>query len=301
MIIKEINQELINIVSKENVRQYEPMKKHTTFNIGGMADIYVLADTKEQIQDILKIVKKYDVPLTIVGKGSNLLVKDKGIRGIVVKPNLKGITVDRDKITVSAGELLIKVAKIAAEKELSGLEFACGIPGTIGGAIKMNAGAYGSEMKDIVLKTTYIDMEGNINTIYNKEHEFDYRRSVFCKQKAIIIETELELKFGQKLEIEKKIEENKRNRIEKQPISMPSAGSIFKRGEGFITAKLIDECGLKGFTIGGAQVSEKHAGFIVNTGNATADDVINLISLIKNKVKKKFQVDIETEIQIIGE
>ena len=301
MIIKEVYQELINIVSKENIRQNEPMKKHTTFNIGGMADIYVLANTKEQIQDILKIVKKYDVPLTIVGNGSNLLVKDKGIRGIVLKPNLKGISVCGEKVTVSAGELLVKVVKISAEEELTGLEFACGIPGTIGGAIKMNAGAYGSEMKDIVFKTTYIDMEGNINTISNKEHEFKYRKSIFSRQKAIIIETELGLKFGQKAEIEKKIEENKKSRIEKQPVSMPSAGSTFKRGEGFITAKLIDECGLKGLTIGGAQVSEKHAGFIVNTGNATAADVIDLISLIKNKVKEKFQVDIETEIQIIGE
>lgn len=301
MCIEEVYQKLLSIVPKENIKQNELMKKHTTFCIGGTADIYVLGNTKEQIESVLELTKQYTIPLTIVGNGSNLLVKDNGIRGITLKPNLKGIAVQGEEVTVASGELLTKVAKVCAEKELTGIEFAFGIPGTIGGAIKMNAGAYGSEMQNIVLQTTYLDMKGRIHTISKEEHKFTYRSSLFSKQKAIILETKLQLKAGNKAEIERQMEENKNSRIEKQPISMPSAGSTFKRGEGFITAKLIDECGLKGFTIGGAQVSEKHAGFIVNTGNATAEDVLKLVSLVKEKVREKFQVDIELEIQVVGE
>lgn len=301
MNIKETYNKLLKIVPKEKIKIQEPMKAHTSFGIGGKADLYVIADNIEEIKNILLLSKSEKIPLTVIGNGTNVLIKDSGIRGIVLKPNLKGIHINGNKLTIGSGELLIKASNACLNNELTGMEFACGIPGTIGGAIKMNAGAYGSEMKDIVLKTTYMDEKGELYTIDNSQHEFEYRKSFFSNRNYIIIESTLVLNQGNKREIEIKMEENKHNRIEKQPISMPSAGSTFKRGNGFITAKLIDECGLKGFTIGGAQVSEKHAGFIVNTGNATANNVLELVSVIREKVKQKFNVDIELEIQVMGE
>ena len=301
MDIDRTYQELTKIVPKERIKTNESMKKHTSFKIGGPADLFVTANKKEEIQDVLKLVKEKSIPLTIIGNGTNILVKDNGIRGIVLKPDIKGIFFDGEKVTAGAGELLIKLSIESLKNELTGMEFANGIPGTVGGAIKMNAGAFGQEMKDVVYETTYMDREGKIYTINNKEHEFDYRHSVFSENDNIIIETKIVLEKGNKNEIENKMNENKQSRMEKQPTSMPSAGSTFKRGEGFITAKLIDECGLKGIGVGGAEVSKKHAGFIVNNGNATAKDVLSLVKLVKNKVKEKFDVDINLEIQIMGE
>lgn len=299
MILEEIKK----IIPKERIHINEPMSKHTSFKIGGNAKILVNIVSVFELQEILKILKKENIRIIIIGNGSNILVSDKGIDGIVLKIEIKKFEIQKIdskyRITLGAGCKLGEISYKLADKNISGFEFASGIPGTIGGAIRMNAGAYGSEMKDIVNSITYIDRNGQISKINNKEAKFEYRNSIFSKKDYIIIETEIELESGKKEEIIEKIKEYQKNRIEKQPIEYPSAGSVFKRGDGFITAKLIDECGLKGYQIGDAQISEKHAGFIINKGNAKAKDVEDLIKYIKKQVLEKFGVEIETEIEII--
>lgn len=299
-LIKDISKKF----EKENILINEPMSKHTTFKIGGNADIFIKADTIEKIQYILNIVKEYEIPLFILGNGSNILVKDEGIRGITLKIELADIKIEENsenvKIKVGAGVKLAQLAQTLLKNSIENFEFASGIPGTIGGAIKMNAGAYGSEMKDIVYETTYLDYDGNIITINKDEHEFEYRKSIFSNKQAIILQTTLILKKGNKEEIKSKMQEYLNQRKEKQPLNIPSAGSTFKRGNDYITAKLIDECGLKGYKIGGAEVSNIHAGFIVNTGNATSNDVIKLVKYVKEKVYKEFKKEIQLEIEIIG-
>ena len=299
MILEEIKK----IIPKERIHLNESMSKHTSFKIGGNAKILVNIVSVFELQEILKILKKENIRIIIIGNGSNILVSDKGIDGIVLKIEIKKFEIQKIdskyRITLGAGCKLGEISYKLADKNISGFEFASGIPGTIGGAIRMNAGAYGSEMKDIVNSITYIDRNGQISKINNKKAKFEYRNSIFSKKDYIIIETEIELESGKKEEIIEKIKEYQKNRIEKQPIEYPSAGSVFKRGDGFITAKLIDECGLKGYQIGGAQISEKHAGFIINKGNAKAKDVEDLIKYIKKQVLEKFGVEIETEIEII--
>ncbi len=288
-----------------NILKDEPMSKHTSFKTGGPADIFIKIDNEIELKEILEYAKQNNINLNIVGNGTNLLVTDKGIRGITLQPNLKEINIEEKEnkilITAGCGVPIIKLSKIAKEHNATGLEFAVGIPGTVGGAIKMNAGAYGSEIREIVKETTFIDFNGDIKTISNSEHKFVYRNSIFSKINGIILRTVIELPKGNIKEIENKMKENILSRNEKQPIDKPSAGSTFKRGEGFITAKLIDECGLKGYKIGGAEVSTKHAGFVVNNGNATSKDILDLIKYIKEEVYKKFNVNIEPEIQIVGE
>ena len=283
----------------------EPMKKHTSFKIGGTADYFFKATTLEELQNIIKFAKIKELPITIIGNGSNLLVTDKGIRGLVIKIDIKKLKIEKKDefavIEVGAGNKLMALATKMKDEELSGLEGLSGIPGSVGGAIVMNAGAYGKEMKDVVLSTTCMDKNGKLYTFSNEEQEFSYRNSIFQKKDYIIIETKLKLEYVKKDEIQKRMEEYFKSRKEKQPIEYPSAGSSFKRQEGIITAKLIDDVGLKGYKIGGAQVSEKHAGFIVNYNNATATDVINLIDYIKEKVYSKYGIKIEEEIKIIGE
>ncbi len=283
----------------------EPMKKHTSFKIGGTADYFFKATTLEELQNIIKFAKIKEWPITIIGNGSNLLVTDKGIRGLVIKIDINKLKIEKkDKfavVEVGAGNKLMALATKMKDEELSGLEGLSGIPGSVGGAVVMNAGAYGKEMKDVVLSTTCMDKNGKLYTFSNEEQEFSYRNSIFQKKDYIIIETKLKLEYGKKDEIQKRMEEYFKSRKEKQPIEYPSAGSSFKRQEGIITAKLIDDVGLKGYKIGGAQVSEKHAGFIVNYNNATATDVINLINYIKEKVYSKYGIKIEEEIKIIGE
>ena len=264
-----------------NILKDEPMSKHTSFKTGGPADIFIKIDNETELKEILEYAKQNNINLNIVGNGTNLLVTDKGIRGITLQPNLKEINIEEKEnkilITAGCGVPIIKLSKIAKEHNATGLEFAVGIPGTVGGAIKMNAGAYGSEIREIVKETTFIDFNGDIKTISNSEHKFAYRNSIFSKINGIILKTVIELPKGNIKEIENKMKENILSRNEKQPIDKPSAGSTFKRGEGFITAKLIDECGLKGYKIGGAEVSTKHAGFVVNNGNATSKDILDLI------------------------
>lgn len=293
------DKELEDILGKGNVKYNEPMKMHTSFKVGGNADRFLVVDSKEKLIEVLNLNLEN---IYIIGNGTNLLVTDKGIRGTVIKYIAKNYEINENIIKVEAGMPNALLTKPAFEHNLEGLEFAFGIPGTIGGAIVMNAGAFGREMKDVVVSTTYIDLDTKkIETINNLEHEFSYRESIFLKKHAVILETMLKLEKGNKEEIEKKIKEYREKRIKTQPLDMPSAGSTFKRGDGFITAKLIDESGLKGFTIGGAKVSEKHAGFIVNAKDAKAEDIIKLISYVKQKVFEKFGKQIEEEVKIIGE
>lgn len=297
-----IYNELLKIIPKESIYINEPMSKHTSFKIGGPADFFIKIKSIEELKHTLFVAKSTKTPVVIIGNGTNLLVKDKGIRGIVIQLKLDEIKFDDEYVQVGAGVLLSKISREAYEKSLAGLEFAIGIPGTIGGAITMNAGAYGNEFKSVVEHTTYIDKELNIKTITNKEHEFGNRTSIFKENNDyIILGSKLKLTRGNKEEIKNKIDENTAKRTQTQPRDYPNAGSIFKRGEGFIPAQLIDKCGLKGYNIGDACVSEKHAGFIVNKGKATAKDVMKLIEYIQKAVKEKYNVDIETEIEIIGE
>ena len=292
-------------ISKEKIKYNEPMAKHTSFKIGGPAQCFINAESVEEIKQICKVASKNDINLTIIGNGSNLLVTDNGINGIVVKVNIKKFELefsnDDVSLIVGAGNKLGEIAQKLLRNEITGFEFAAGIPGTIGGAVRMNAGAYGKEMKDIVETVKCMDYDGNIYENSNKDLEFEYRKSMFAKNKFIILEAKLKLQKGNAQYIKDKMLEFEQSRKQKQPLEFPSAGSTFKRGTGFITAKLIDDAGLKGYRVGGAMVSTKHAGFVVNENNATAQDVLNLVKHIKQEVYKKFNKKIELEIQVIGE
>lgn len=306
MNIEKVYQELSLTIDKKQILQNEPMKKHTTFKIGGNADIMVKAKTKEEIIFTYNYAKQKNIPFYIIGKASNLLVKDNGKRGIVIKnicDDIKILKKENDyvEIEVSSGTPLVKLANFALENSLEGLEFSFGIPGTVGGAVRMNAGAYGGEMKDCVIQSLVLDKEGKEKILDFQEHNFTYRNSSISNNNYIVLSTKIKLKKGNKEEIKNKMDTNMKARLEKQPYDMPSAGSVFKRGNGFITAAIIDEAGLKGKKVGGAVVSEKHAGFIVNTGNATAKDVIDLIEIIKATVREKFSEELETEVIVVGE
>jgi len=304
MDLDKIYQELAEIISVKNIKLNESMKKHTSFKIGGNADFFIKVDNKENLKKIVKFSKNNNIPLTIIGNGTNILVKDEGIRGIVLQPNFDLIhttQINNDKILLEVGSsiTLPKLSQLALQDNLTGLEFAVGIPGTIGGAIKMNAGAYGGQIEDLVVSTTYLDLDTcEEHTINKEEHNFEYRKSIFSKINTVIIETTLELQYGNNEQIKQKMDEYTALRKAKQPTE-PSAGSTFKRGTDYITAQLIDECGLKGYSVGDAMVSTKHAGFIINKGNAKAEDVIELVEQIKTKVKAKFDKEIKLEIDIM--
>ena len=301
--IKQILKEKLPLT---NIKFEEPMKLHTSFKIGGLADIFITANTLEDVKTVVNISKENNIPLKIIGNGTNLLVKDNGYRGIILKINLQEINIKQNNeneyiVNVQSGMPIGKLAQILLKNEIGGFEFASGIPGTIGGAIKMNAGAYGGELKDIIQDVTYLNEKNDMVIIQNSECNFSYRHSLFSDKNYIILECNLKLHKDTKENIKNKLDENLQSRKEKQPIEYPSAGSTFKRGEDYITAKIIDECGLKGYTIGGAQVSEKHAGFIINKNNATAEDVINLIKHVKEIVYEKTGKKIKLEVEIIGE
>lgn len=285
------------------IKYNEPMKKHTTLKVGGNADVLVTPQDIQDVKTVLKFAKDNDIPVTVIGNGSKLLVKDGGIRGIVIKFGSKfsNVELNGEYITVSAGMTLPRLALIAKDNSLSGLEFAAGIPGNIGGAIYMNAGAYGSEMSNIVEQVTYLDEDFNIQTISNQECKFSYRNSIFRTRNNVILSTKLKLNNDDKQEIEARMKQNQESRREKQPLEYPNAGSTFKRPEGYFVGKLIDDLGLKGYSIGGAQISTKHSGFIVNTGEATAKDVLDLIGYIKEKVLEANNVKLEEEIIVLGE
>ncbi len=296
--------DLKKVIPKENIKINEPMSKHTSFKTGGPAEIYITGKTIKQIQDVLKFSKQNNIKLYIIGNGSNLLISDEGIKGIVLKIAVDNIeTLESDfgvLVKAGAGVKIMALAQILKKDGITGFEELAGIPGTMGGANYMNAGAYGKELKDIIVSTKAINKEtGEIETLKNEEQELKYRSSIFKNRKYIIIETMLNLQKGIPEEIERKMSNFSNQRKQKQPIEYPSAGSTFKRGEKFITAKLIDECGLKGYQIGGAQISEKHAGFIINKNNATSKDILDLIKYTKKKVFEKFGVQIEEEVEII--
>lgn len=292
-------------IPKEDISYNEDMKKHTTFKIGGPAECFITIKTKEALKEILEIANKNNIPITVLGNGSNILVLDGGIKGITLMLKIDTLDIERKKdtykIKVGAGYKLSKLAQVFLKNEISGFEELSGIPGTIGGAVIMNAGAHGKEMKDVIEKIECIDMLGNEKNFTKEEAKFEYRNSIFKNNKYIILQVTLELKKGKTDEIKEKMNQFTKYRKEKQPIEYPSAGSTFKRGNDFITAKLIDDAGLKGHSIGGAVVSTKHSGFIINNGKATAKDVLDLVKYIKDTIKEKFDKDIELEIEVVGE
>lgn len=290
-------------LGSDNVRLHEPMKKHTTFRIGGPADYYLCPHSTEELQKILQICRENKLEFFILGNGSNLLVSDKGYRGAVIQlwKNFSDIETEDNTITVKAGALLSKVAAEALEESLTGMEFASGIPGTMGGAVMMNAGAYGGEMKDIIKEVTVLTREGELLTLSKEEMNFGYRTSVVKEKGYVVISAVLQLRKGDREEIRRVMDELKERRVTKQPLDMPSAGSTFKRPEGYFAGKLIMDAGLRGFSVGGAQISEKHCGFVVNKGDATAADVLGLIGEVQKRVQEKFGVALEPEVKFLGE
>ncbi|MBQ3817541.1 MAG: UDP-N-acetylmuramate dehydrogenase [Clostridia bacterium] len=285
-----------------NFCENEPMKKHTSFKIGGDADLFLYIKNADELKEVLALSKEYKVETFILGNGSNLLVSDKGIRGAVLcLCGMDGIEVSGEEIICQAGAKLSSVCIAAKQNGLSGLEFAYGIPGTVGGGLFMNAGAYGSEMANVVTKADYITLAGDIKTIELKDMELGYRTSVFKKGGKIITKVYFSLKSGKTEEIERKMNEFICRRKEKQPLEYPSAGSTFKRPEGNFAGTLIEQSGLKGEKIGGAMVSEKHAGFVINFNDATCEDVKSLIKHIQQTVKEKNGVNLETEVITVGE
>ncbi len=291
------------ILGAENVFENEPMCNHTTFKIGGKADWFLTPQNRDGLLRILAAIKAAGMPCFILGNGSNLLVGDKGIRGAVVclSKNMNSIRVEGERIYAESGAILSRVSHTALAEGLKGTEFASGIPGTIGGAVYMNAGAYEHEMKEIIESVDYIDSCGNVKKASCEECDFGYRKSVFAKKDYIILGCTLKLEKGNSEEIKAQINDYTKRRVSKQPLEKPSAGSTFKRPVGYFAGGLIEQAGLKGYSIGGAQVSEKHAGFVINTGGATAKDVLELIEYIKKTVDEKFGVMLEPEIKMIGE
>lgn len=281
--------------AKEN----EPMKNHTTFKIGGPAKYFASPGSKDELKEVLKLAKKYGVKTFVFGKGSNLLVSDSGIDGLAVHlgDRFSDIRVCGDEIRALSGASLAMIAKRALKEGLKGFAFAAGIPGSLGGAVYMNAGAYGGEMKDVVKESFFLDGDFNENKV--TEHFFGKRRSIYTDTENIITEAVIKLRPGSREDIKKEMADYAERRREKQPLDMPSAGSVFKRPEGYFAGALIEGANLKGVSFGGAKVSEKHAGFIVNTGSATASDVLKLIGFIKDKVYEKYKVELETEIKFI--
>lgn len=281
----------------------EPMKNHTTFRIGGPADALALPKTPEEVAEVVHFCHEHAQPYYVLGNGSNLLVSDEGYRGLVLQlyRNFNDIQVNGETITVQSGAMLAAVARAAYQTGLTGLEFASGIPGTIGGAVVMNAGAYGGEIKNVLKEVTVLTKEGEVLVIPAKALELGYRTSVIPKNGWIVLGAVLQLKKGDQEQILARMEELKEQRITKQPLDLPSAGSTFKRPKGYFAGKLIMDAGLRGFTVGGAQVSEKHCGFVVNRGNATAADVWELICEVKRRVKEMTGVELEPEVKLLGD
>ena len=279
----------------------EPMKNHTTFKIGGPADYFLNINSPEQLKKVISLAKQENIPFTLLGKGSNVLVSDKGIEGVVITlSGMDSITVSGTEITAQAGANLASVCMAALENSLAGLEFAYGIPGSVGGGLYMNAGAYGGEMSQVVVSAEYVDFDSNARTISAEDMLFGYRTSVFKRERKIITSVKFALKKGEKTEIKAKMDDFLCRRKSKQPLEYPSAGSAFKRPEGNFAGALIEKCGLKGFSVGGAMVSEKHAGFVINFSNATGSDVCELLKRVQSTVYEKENVMLEPEIIFIG-
>nr|WP_256444083.1 UDP-N-acetylmuramate dehydrogenase [Blautia sp. MSJ-19] len=287
----------------EQVLFEEPMKRHTTFRIGGPAEVFVMPRSVEDVAKTLMICKEENIPYFILGNGSNLLVSDRGYRGVILQMdrNIGTVAVDGTEIRASAGALLSTIAVAARRASLTGFEFAGGIPGTLGGAVVMNAGAYGGEMKDVLKEVTVMDQDGKIRVIPAEKLEMGYRTSIVKSAGYIVLEAVISLKEGDIEEIKALTRKLSEQRSEKQPLEYPSAGSTFKRPEGYFAGKLIMDSGLRGYRVGGAQVSEKHCGFVINAGDATAEDVCNLMKHVRETVYAKFGVTLEPEVKFLGE
>ena len=288
--------------NKDNIKIDEKLSSYVNFKVGGPADILLIPDSKEQVKKSIGICRENNIPVYVIGNGSNILVRDGGFRGVVI--SLKGvhnITVNDERIEAECGVMLKEVSDKAMENSLTGFEFACGIPGTIGGAVFMNAGAYDGEISHVVESAEVIDENCNIINLTNEELDFGYRSSLVMKKGYIVLSAVFKLKKGQVKTIKELVNDLTNKRESKQPLEYPSAGSTFKRPTGYFAGKLIQDAGLKGYSIGGAAVSEKHSGFVINKGNATAKDITDLIEHIQDEVKKQFGVDLHTEVRIIGE
>lgn len=300
---QEIKKMFCELLGRDHVLTDEPMKQHTTFKIGGPADYFLVPETGEEVGEIIKICRKTDTPYFILGNGSNLLVGDGGYRGAVIQVyrNMSAVTVEGTTITAQAGALLSAVAAAAKNASLTGFEFAGGIPGTVGGAAVMNAGAYGGEMKDVLVEVTVMDAEGKIFAIPAEKLELGYRTSVIKKAGYIVLEAKIRLKEGAQEAIRERMKELTIQRTTKQPLEYPSAGSTFKRPEGYFAGKLVMDSGLRGYQVGGARISEKHCGFVINAGDATAKDVRTLMDNVRDIVYEKYGVTLEPEVKFLGE
>lgn len=300
---EEIRQKFIELLGKDRVLFDEPMSSHTTFRIGGPADIFTMPEDKQQIAAIVKLCKKEQIPFFVLGNGSNLLVSDKGYRGVIIQMdrNMSEIKVEGNQIRACAGALLSSVAVAAKNASLTGFEFAGGIPGTLGGAVVMNAGAYGGELKDVLKEAVVLTGDGELLTLPAEKLEMGYRTSIIKTSGYLVLEAVIALEKGDQEEIRSRMKELSDRRTEKQPLDYPSAGSTFKRPEGYFAGKLIMDSGLRGYRIGGAQVSEKHCGFVINAGDATAEDVRALMNHVIHMVQEKYGVTLEPEVKFLGE
>ena len=302
-----MNQKVIekfwNLLGKDRVLVDEPMKRHTTFRIGGPADFFLLPSTVDEVWGILEICREEELPYFILGNGSNLLVSDKGYRGVIIQlyRNFSNISVEGNEICASSGALLSQIAAAARNASLTGFEFAGGIPGTLGGAVFMNAGAYGGELKDVLKEAVVMTEQGEILTLPVEKLEMGYRTSRIKKAGYLVLEARLVLEQGDMDKIRDITKDLTEKRVSKQPLEYPSAGSTFKRPEGYFAGKLIMDAGLRGYQVGDAQVSEKHCGFVINKGNATAADVLTLIENVREKVQEQFGVTLEPEVKFLGE
>ncbi|MBI4858231.1 MAG: UDP-N-acetylmuramate dehydrogenase [Acetobacterium woodii] len=289
------------IMASENIKENEPMKNHTSFKVGGPADLFLMPQSKEELQKALAICKESQKNLYIMGNGSNLIVRDGGYSGIIINTKaLSQVKTEGETLIAEPGISLKDLANIALEKRLTGLEFASGIPGSLGGAVTMNAGAYDGEMKGVIKSIQVITEDGSLKTIPNSECAFGYRSSILQQHNWVLVSVELQLTKGDCQAIEEKMLDLNNQRQTKQPLEYPSAGSTFRRPVGYYAGKLVQDAGFRGYSIGGAQVSEKHSGFVINKDGATASDILNLIHAIQAGVKEKFNVDLKTEVIVIG-
>lgn len=302
MTIEQWVKDLSGVTNKENIKINESLKKYTMTKLGGNADILVMPETEEEVEAIVQYTYSHQIPLLILGNGSNMIVRDGGVRGIVMNlSKLNQIKIEGTEVYAQSGALIMDVSKKAAEASLTGLEFACGIPGSVGGAMAMNAGAYGGEINDIIVHSTVLTREGKRLVLSKEELELGYRKSIIAQKNYIVLSSLFRLEKGNKEEIDAKIADLTYKRQSKQPLEYPSAGSVFKRPPGYFAGKLIQDSGLQGKGVGGAEVSTKHAGFIINKGNATATDYIETIKMVQKVVKEKFGVELELEVKIVGE
>lgn len=298
-----VKQKFCQVLGKEQVLFEEPMKSHTTFRIGGPAEVFIMPKSIKQVQMAVKICQEEQIPYFILGNGSNLLVSDRGYRGVIIQMdrNMGEIQVEGTEIQAAAGALLSSIAVAARRESLTGFEFAGGIPGTLGGAVVMNAGAYGGEIKDVLKEVTVMDGDGKIFTLPASELEMGYRTSIIKTAGYLVLSARITLSRGKEEDIKARTRELSEMRTQKQPLDYPSAGSTFKRPEGYFAGKLIMDSGLRGYSVGGAMVSEKHCGFVINKGNATAEDVVSLMKHVTEVVREKYGVTLEPEVKFLGE